>query len=149
MEQLWFEDVTPGLVIPSRTFGPLSIVDTVQWAGFQENWYRLHWDREFARERSGLRSFIASGAYREALLVRAITDWIGPRGVLRKLTVRQSYPTFEGDLIQYSGTVLESPPTAEPSSILCDLRGGNQEQQLILTARCTLVLPSRNQLPNR
>jgi acyl dehydratase len=149
MEQLWFEDVAPGFVIPTRTFGPLSIVDTVQWAGFQENWYRLHWDREFVRERSGLRTFIASGAYREALLVRTITDWIGPRGVLRKLTVRQSYPTFEGDLIQYSGTVLGKSPTAESSSIFCDLRGENQEQQLILTARCTLVLPSRNQHPSR
>jgi acyl dehydratase len=143
MEQLWFEDVAPGRVIPTRTFGPLTIVDTVQWAGFQENWYRLHWDRDFVRERSGLRTFIASGAYREALLVRTITDWIGPRGVLRKLTVRQSTPTFEGDLIHYAGTVIEKSTNPEAQSIVCDLRGENQEQQLILTARCRLVLPSR------
>ena len=142
IEQLWFEDIGLGDPVPSRTFGPLTIVDTVQWAGFQENWYRLHWDRDFVRERSGFRTFIASGGYREALLVRAITDWIGPRGVLRKLTVRQAFPTFEGNLICYSGTVAEKSSTANDSWIACDLEGKNQDDRIILTARCNVILPS-------
>ncbi|MBI4529074.1 MAG: hypothetical protein HY695_35200 [Deltaproteobacteria bacterium] len=143
IEQLWFEDVAPGGLIPRRTFGPLTIVDTVQWAGFQENWYRLHWDRDFVRELNGLKTFIASGAYREALLARAITDWIGPRGLLRKLRVRQSYPTFEGDLIHYSGKIVEKSPAAALSWIACDWEGVNQESRVILTARCTVLLPVR------
>lgn len=142
IKQLCFEDVELGHPIPRRTFGPLTIVDTVQWAGFQENWYRLHWDRDFVRERSGLRTFIASGGYREALLVRTITDWIGSRGILRKLTVRQSFPTFEGDLIVYSGTVAEKSTTPNDPWIACDLEGKNQDDRVLLTARCLVVLPS-------
>ena len=142
IEQLWFEDIEPGHPVPSRTFGPLTIVDTVQWAGFQENWYRLHWDRDFVRERSDVKTFFASGGYREALLVRTVTDWIGLRGVLRKLTVRQSSPTFEGDLILYSGTVAEKSPTPKDPWITCNLEGKNQDHRVILTARCTVILPS-------
>lgn len=141
-KQLYFEEIDLGYPIPKRTFGPLTIVDTVQWAGFQENWYRLHWDRDFVRERSGLRTFIASGGYREALLVRAITDWIGLHGILRKLTLRQSFPSFEGDLIVYSGTVAEKSPTPNDPWIACELEGTNQTDRILLTARCRVILPS-------
>lgn len=141
-KQLCFEDVDLGYPIPKRAFGPLTIVDTVQWAGFQENWYQLHWDRDFVRERSGLRTFIGSGGYREALLVRTITDWIGPRGNLRKLTVRQSFPTFEGDLIVYAGTVTEKSPTPNDPWIACDFEGKNQDDRVLLTARCCVILPN-------
>jgi acyl dehydratase len=145
-KQLCFEHVDLGYPVPKRTFGPLTIVDTVQWAGFQENWYRLHWDRDFARERSGLRTFIASGGYREALLARTITDWIGTRGILRKLTVRQSFPSFEGDLIAYSGTVAEKSPTPNDPWITCELEGKNQADRILLTARCHVILPSAQSL---
>ncbi|HEY9529069.1 MAG TPA: hypothetical protein VIR02_18415 [Anaerolineales bacterium] len=141
-KQLCFEDVDLGYAIPKRAFGPLTIVDTVQWAGFQENWYRLHWDRDFVRERSGLTTFIASGGYREALLVRTITDWIGLRGILRRLTVRQSFPTFDGDLIVYSGTVAEKSPTPTDPWIACELQGANQADRILLNARCRVTLPS-------
>ena len=147
--QLSFEDVELGHLIPRRTFGPLTVVDTVQWAGFQENWYRLHWDRDFVRERSGFRTFIASGGYREALLVRTITDWIGSRGTLRKLTVRQSFPTFEGDLIVYSGTVAEKSPTPNDPWIACELEGKNQADRILLTARCRVILPSIRSLDQK
>ena len=142
IKQLYFEEIDLGYAIPKRTFGPLTIVDTVQWAGFQENWYRLHWDRDFVRERSGLKTFIASGGYREALLIRTITDWIGLHGILRKLTLRQSFPSFEGDLIVYSGTVAEKSSTPNDPWIACELEGTNQTDRILLTARCRVILPS-------
>ena len=67
--QIYFEDVTVGDAIPPREHGPLTIVDTVRWAGLQENWQHLHYDRDHVREHNGLKTFIASGAYRQALLI--------------------------------------------------------------------------------
>ena len=66
-------------------YGPLTIVDTVRWAGAQENPERVHFDREFVRENSRMRTFIASGGYRQALLARALTGRIGLHGRLLKL----------------------------------------------------------------
>ena len=83
--------------LPPLHFGPLSVVHTVRWAAFTENWYRLHYDREYVQVHEGERSFIASGGFRQALVCRMLTDWLGRDGRLLQLTLRQAYPTFEGD----------------------------------------------------
>ena len=64
---IYFDDVAVGDAIPPRVYGPLTIVDTVRWAGLQENWQHLHYDRDHVRQHNGLKTFIASGAYRQAL----------------------------------------------------------------------------------
>ena len=140
--QLYFDDVQVGHAIPERQHGPLSIVDNVRWVGFQENWEaRLHYDREHVRENSGLRSFIAPGAYREALIARMLTDWVGPDGMLRKLAVRQTRPTIEGDTMFFSAAVVEKSGDASDPWLTCEVEGKNQDGEPIVTGRCTVTLP--------
>lgn len=138
-----FDDVRVGYRLPEQEFGPLRIEDTVRWAGLQENWARLHFDRDYVREHSGLPTFIASGAYRQALLVRMLTDWIGPRGWLRKLAIRQTASTFEGDILRYGGIVVERAPTPDDPWLVCDIEGKNQDGKQVLSGRCTVVLPTK------
>ena len=141
--QRYFEDVQPGDAIPSHEYGPFTLVDSIRWLGFQENFSRTHSDRDFVREHHGIKSFISSGAYRQSLLARTITDWLGPRGKLRKMSVRQNHSTFEGDLMIFSGTVVEKSPAAGEPWVRCELDGTNQDGQQILSGRCTVILPSR------
>ena len=143
-EQIYFEDIEVGDRIPEREHGPLTIVDTVRWAGVQENWQHLHYDRDHVRQHNGLKTFIASGAYRQALLMRMLTDWIGPRGWLRKISVRHTYSTFEGDMMRFSGSVIEKSAEAASGAVVCELQGANQEGRNILSGRCTLSLPYRS-----
>ncbi len=143
MDQVYFEDVAVGDAIPRREYGPLTIVDTVRWAGLQENWQHLHFDRDNVREHNGLKTFIASGAYRQALLMRMLTDWIGPRGWLKKINVRHTYSTFEGDMMRFSAAITEMSGNFADPWITCDLAGTNQDDKQILTGRCTLILPTR------
>jgi acyl dehydratase len=138
--------IAVGARIPPREHGPLTIVDTVRWAGLQENWQHLHFDRDHVRQHNGLKTFIASGAYRQALLMRMLTDWIGPRGWLRKISVRHTYSTFEGDMMRFSGRVIEKSAVASSGTVVCELEGTNQDDQKILSGRCTLVLPVRVRL---
>jgi acyl dehydratase len=142
MDQVYFEDIVVGAEITTREYGPLTIVDTVRWAGVQENWQHLHFDRDHVREHNGLKTFIASGAYRQALLMRMLTDWIGPRGWLQKISIRHTYSTFEGDTMRFSAKIAAKSSDSE-SSVVCDLAGTNQENRQILTGRCTLILPRR------
>ena len=128
-QEIYFDDINVGDPIPSREYGPLTIVDTVRWAGLQENTQHLHYDRDHVREHNGLPTFIASGAYRQALLIRTLTDWIGPRGWLRKISVRHTYSTFEGDLMNFSGRVIEKSLDPSDSSITCDLDGKQPGRQ--------------------
>ena len=140
-----FEDVSPGDKIDVVGYGPLTIVETVRWAGVQENSERLHWDREFAREHSKLPTFIASGAYRQALLARTLTDWVGQCGKLRKLRLRHTGPTHEGDMMYYSAVISGKSATASDPWVSCDIEGHNQDNKPILAGSCVLVLPSREQ----
>ena len=148
-QELYFEDVNVADLIPGREYGPLTIVDTVRWAGLQENWQHLHYDRDHVREHNGLPTFIASGAYRQALLIRTLTDWIGSRGWLKKINVRHTYSTFEGDMMKFGGRVIEISTDPAELWITCDLDGRNQVDKQILTGRCTLILPRRNELKPR
>ena len=148
-QELYFEDANVGDLFPGREYGPLTIVDTVRWAGLQENWQHLHYDRDHVREHNGLPTFIASGAYRQALLIRTLTDWIGSRGWLKKINVRHTYSTFEGDMMKFGGRVIEISTDPAELWITCDLDGRNQVDKQILTGRCTLILPRRNELKPR
>jgi acyl dehydratase len=142
-QAIYFDDVSVGDTIPECEYGPLTIVDTVRWAGLQENWQHLHYDRDHVRQHNGLKTFIASGAYRQALLMRMLTDWIGPCGWLRKISVRHTYSTFEGDRMRFSARIAEKSGAAADSWIVCELAGMNQENRQILTGRGTLILPCR------
>jgi 3-hydroxybutyryl-CoA dehydratase len=144
-QDIFFDDVAVGDAIPPREFGPLTIVDTVRWAGLQENWQHLHYDRDHVRRHNGLRTFIASGAYRQALLIRMLTDWIGPRGWLKKINVRHTYSTFEGDMMRFSARIAEKSSDPSDPWVACELEGTNQENKQILTGRSILRLLSRKQ----
>lgn len=139
-------DCKVGDELTAAEFGPLTIADTVRWAGVQENLERVHFDREFARENSRLRTFIASGGYRQALLARALTDRIGPRGKLLKLRVRHTGPTFEGDMLRYSARITETTPRSDGIAISCEIEGKNQQNEQILVGSCLVLLPSDNAL---
>jgi acyl dehydratase len=129
-----------GAEIPAAAFGPLTIIDTVKWAGFQENSEQIHWDREFAREQAKLPTFIASGAYRQALLARALTDWIGPRGRLLKMKVRHVAPLFEGDTIIYSGRIINV--TKDDGELVgtCEVEGQSSDGKALLSGECVVSL---------
>ena len=141
--QPFFEDVPIGEEIPAREYGPLTIVDTVRWAGVQENPERLHWDAEHARTHSCMRTFIASGAHRQALLARTLTDWIGADGALRRMSVRHVAPTYDGDRMIFSGKVVEKSPDPADPWLVCEVEGRDQEGTSILSGRCTVLLPAR------
>ena len=145
-QEHYYEDIDVGDSIPPRDHGPLTIVDTVRWAGLQENSQQLHFDRDHVRQHNGLKTFIASGAYRQALLMRLITDWIGPLGWLRKISLRHTHSTFEGDLMRFSGRVVEKSQDSDDPWIDCELNGTNQNDKQILTGRCRLMLPRRENL---
>lgn len=142
-QPIFFEDVKVGDSLPTAQHGPLTIVDTVRWAGLQENWQHLHYDRDHVREHNGLKTFIASGAYRQALIIRMLTDWIGPRGWLRKINVRHTYSTFEGDTMSFGGRVARKSETSSNPWIECELTGRNQENNDILIGSCTVIVPGR------
>lgn len=131
--------LSPGDLVADYDHPPLTLVETVRWAGVQENSYDLHFDRDSAR-RQGASSFIASGGFRQALLLRAVTDWLGARGRVRRLQIRQTFPTAEGDTMHFEVHVEQLPEDPREAWIACSVTGSNQDGETILTGTCTVTL---------
>ena len=75
--------------------------------------------------------------------MRMLTDWAGPRGRLRKLSVRHTRPTFEGDTMRFTARAAEKSGDLADLWIVCDLKGTDQEGQRILAGQYAVVLPCR------
>lgn len=140
-EQRYFEDVEVGTEIPPREYGPHTLVSAVFWAAVQENVGLLHLDREHVREFRGAPSIVVSGQQRQALLVRRLMDWAGPRGFLREMDCRHRASTYEGDMHIFSAKVTSK--SSDPNSpwIGLEFDGRNQKGDQILRGTCTLLLP--------
>ena len=137
-----FEEVQIGDEVVSGAYGAVDIIDVVRWAGFQENYAQLHYDREYVRTEAGLPTFIASGAFRESLMVRLLTDWMGPAGRLAKLKTRQTYSTFEGHTLKFKGRITDKSLDAADPWVICEMEGFNGEDRQILQTTCTLRFDS-------
>ena len=76
-----YEDVEPGDGCPVLTV----TVDETQMFFFSAatyNGHRIHYDKEWARDREGYDNVLVQGPLQAALLSRAMTDWIGGGGRL-------------------------------------------------------------------
>ena len=78
---MYYEDVDAGDAIPTLTV----TVDETQMFFFSAatyNGHRIHYDKEWARDREGYDNVLVQGPLQAALLSRALTDWIGGDGRL-------------------------------------------------------------------
>ena len=86
-EQVYFEEVAAGDAIPVLTVA----VDETQMFFFSAatyNGHRIHYDKEWARDREGYDNVLVQGPLQAALLSRALTDWIGGGGRLVAFSVQ-------------------------------------------------------------
>jgi acyl dehydratase len=98
-------EVEVGRDLPVLRAGPFTIADFVRWAGYQENWLRIHYDPAYAVESARLTGCVQSGNHRTALVLRMVTDWLGPKGWVRRLTIRHAAPVGVGDTLECGGRV--------------------------------------------
>ena len=132
-------EIAPGDLLPPLHFGPLTIIHTVRWAAFTENWYRVHFDREYAAS-EGEGAIIASGGFRLALIARMLTDWLGTNGQLRRLLVRQAWPTHEGEVLTIAGQVEQCKATAAGTTVTCRVWGCDGEHREVLQGTAVVEL---------
>ncbi len=73
------------------------------------DWHRMHYDGEYARA-EGLPGVVLDGQAFGAYLAMAITDWLGPRAFIQKLSFRMRSMVRPGDTITCVGEVTAVAP---------------------------------------
>jgi hydroxyacyl-ACP dehydratase HTD2-like protein with hotdog domain len=138
--QVCFEDVSTGDAIPVLTVA----VDETQMSFFSAatyNGHRIHYDKEWARDREGYDNVLVQGPLQAALLSRALTDWIGGDGRLVSFSVQNRAIALPGQELVFGGVV-----TGKRDDGLVDLdifckRGDD----VVMPGTATVVLPQRGE----
>ena len=110
-----WDDVKVGEEIPERS----NVVDRaqlVQYAGASGDFNPIHWNPEFA-QMVGLPGVIAHGMFNMALVARAVAEWAGDPGAVKKLTVQFRKEVLPEEKIVAKGKVVEKDDTARTARL--------------------------------
>lgn len=108
--RLRFDEVNEGDELPERSH----VVDRaqlIQYAGASGDFNPIHWDGEFARK-VGLPGVIAHGMFTMALVARAVGEWAGDPGAVKRLSVQFRREVLPEERIVARGRVAEKDEAA-------------------------------------
>jgi acyl dehydratase len=138
---LCWEDVSEGMEIP-----PISLELTMRRMMMAvcgtRDLYPLHHDRDFARA-MGQKDMVPNILFLGAFLGRCLTDWTGPTGKIRKLSVVAGTPSYPGETITASGRVTKKYVSDGDHKIDCHLVVTKADASTIVNCRATVIIPSK------
>ena len=142
MSQVYFEDVTEGMDIPTLTKNPTTR-QLVKYAGASGDFYEIHYDKDYAIGNE-LPGPIIHGALKNAWLGQAITDWIGSEGVLKKLSCQYRGMDVPGVECNVKGKVVKKYTDSGENLVDCEVWLENNEGKTTTPGKATAVLPSKS-----
>ena len=145
----FFEDVKPGMEIPSLVRGPMTAAHIVRWASAIELWHRIHYDQDFAQRHDGLPDLLVNGSWKQHVLIQALTDWAGERGWLWKLAFQYRGMNVRGDTLVAWGRVERVRDAGRAGIVELTVGMRDQRDEEGTPGTASVVLPKRGgeQLP--
>jgi len=140
-EQLYYQDVTVGDEITPLVKEPTTR-QLVMWAGAVGDYMPIHYDKDFAQSR-GLSGVIVHGQLIGAFLGQLMTDWIGGRGALRKLSCSYKGMNYPGEAVTCKGKVTKKYVQDGEHCVECSLWAENPKGEKTATGMAIVILPAR------
>jgi acyl dehydratase len=140
-EQLYYEDITVGSEITPLVKLPTTR-QLVMWAGAVGDYLPIHYDKDFAQSR-GLSGVIVHGQLVGAFLGQLMTDWIGERGILRKLSCSYKGMNYPGEALTGKGKVTKKYVQDDQHYVECSLWAENAKGEKTASGIAIVILPSR------
>lgn len=141
---LCWEDISEGEALPGFSYelGPLRLVAHLRATGLYDP---THFDPDYARRVGAADAFIST-SHLSGLYSRLITDWSGPRGAIRQLTVALGAQMLRGDMLVLSGKVARKyrGENGEFRVELGDLNVATASAQSASRGSAIVELPSRS-----
>ncbi|MBI2865835.1 MAG: dehydratase [Chloroflexi bacterium] len=140
MAPFW-EDIETGMELPPLVKKP-GPGELVMWAGASGDFYPIHYDKDFALA-AGLPGIIVHGALKSSYLAQLVTDWMGPEGTLKKLSVQYRAMDFPNDTLTCRGRVTRKEAREGECLVELDIWLENGKGQKTTVGSATVALPSR------
>ena len=140
-EQIYFEDVKVGTVIPSLVKHPTN-VQLFMYSAVTRNGHRIHYDKDFSIK-EGHPDILVQGPLHGAFLVQLITDWIGKRGILKKISYQNRRRAFPGDTITCKAKVTKKYVKDGEHYVDCEIWDERHTGEVCTPGTATVILPSK------
>jgi acyl dehydratase len=141
MKQLYYEDVSVGSEVSPLSKQPTTR-QLVMWAGAVGDYQPIHYDKDFAQSR-GLSGVIVHGQLVGAFLGQLMTDWIGEKGVLKKLNCSYKGMNYPGEVITLRGKVTKKYVADGQHCVECSLWAENPKGEKTASGTVVVILPFR------
>ncbi len=141
MAQLFFDEVKEGMDLPGMEKTPTTKT-LVQWAGASGDYFELHYDKDFAQS-MGFPGPIVHGRLEAAYLTQLLTDWIGEKGQLKKMSVQYRGNAFPGNKLTLGGKVTKKYTEDGQNLVECQIWVKNHEDKEITPGSAIVSLPSK------
>jgi acyl dehydratase len=130
-------DLSVGVELPPRTFGPLTRTDFVRYQGASGDFNPIHHDEEFARA-AGFDTVFSVGMLQAGLLATYCTDLLGPPNV-RRFKVQFREQVWPGDRLVASARVTQVYEADEEPRIDLDLTMTREGGGVAITGMATFA----------
>ena len=144
-EQLYYEDIAEGAELPGLVKYPTTL-QLVKYAGASGDYYQIHYDKDFAVA-SGLPGVIVHGWLTLAFLGQMLTDWLGEKGTLLKLSGSYRGINKVNEDIICNGKVVKKYIENDKNLVRVEIWAENPRGDKTVTGTAVVALPSREKLP--
>jgi len=138
---LYFEDVEEGRELPSLVKRPTTVA-LFRYSAVTWNPHRIHYDQERAQH-EGYPHVLVQAHLHGAYLTQMLMDWIGPGGILRKLSWSNRRFAIPGDLLTCKGRVTRKYSEDGKGYVECEIWEENQQGEVCAQGSALVVLPTR------
>ena len=130
-------DLSVGVELPARAFGPLTRTDFVRYQGASGDFNPIHHDEEFARS-AGFDSVFSVGMLQAGLLATYCTDLLGP-GNVRRFKTQFREQVWPGDRLIASARVTQVYEADEEPRVDLDLTMMREGGGVAITGMATFA----------
>ena len=111
------------------------------WAGATEDFYELHYDKDWADSRN--MRIIIHGRLKAAFMGQLMTDWIGDEGELKKITVSYRGMDYPGEDLTCKGKVAGKRTEGDRHLVECEIWTENPKGEKTTQGTAVVDLPSK------
>ena len=138
----YFEEIEVGTEVPALVKQPTTM-QLVKYAGASGDYYQIHYDKDIALA-NGLPSVIVHGWLTLSFLGQMLTDWIGNRGAVLKLSGSYRGINRVNEEIFCYGKVTKKYTEDGKNLARVDIWAENPRGEKTVTGSAVVALPSRS-----
>ena len=97
-----------------------------------------HYDSAFAQSQ-GFRDVYLDGPMNAAFMAQLITDWIGLKGSIKKLSITYKRMVFPGDTLTCTGKVIAKYVKDDINFVDCEILLQNQDENTVALGKATVA----------